>query len=64
MPNGHQDFADQIDTSQPQCVVYDNDAYTNQQILDIFARNPIDNLTMGIYNRQTKRIITINETMN
>ncbi|GAB6981724.1 hypothetical protein JCM15908A_00990 [Prevotella dentasini JCM 15908] len=44
-------------------VVYDDGAYRYADILDIFSDSPMDNVYIGIYNRQSKCIITGEEVL-
>ena len=61
MHNGHQQLA--MPAKGPVRVVYDTHAFSYGQILDIFAQNPLPDVTIGTYNADTKTIITSGEVI-
>ncbi|WP_025002229.1 glycosyltransferase family 2 protein [Prevotella dentasini] len=63
-PKGHLEFMGESDNAGRQVyVVYDDGAYRYADILDIFSDSPMDNVYIGIYNRQSKCIITGEEVL-
>ena len=66
-PDGHNDevFASYLTSSEtrPLVVVYDTDSYSFEQILDIFYRQPRNNVFIGTYNRKTRTIIRAEEVI-
>lgn len=64
LPNGHLDLISDCGIqSRKVYVVYDDGAYRYSDILDIFARSPIDSLYIGVYNRNSKCVITGDEVL-
>ena len=47
--------------AHPLVVVYDSEAYSYAQILEIFAREPDERIKIGIYHPQRKTIVTADE---
>lgn len=58
LPQGHLDMMENMRKTEPIVVVYDITAYTFEQILNIFARKPHDNISIGTYNPDNQLIIT------
>lgn len=62
MPDGHLDIITEDDDNRNvKYVVYDTDAYSYQAILDIFHRQPMPNVLIGIFNPHSKTIVTAEE---
>lgn len=61
LPEGHLSEIDSFDPQKKYQVVYDTDAYSYEQILDIFAKEPLPNVYIGTYNRKSRTIITLDE---
>lgn len=62
MPDGHLDIiTENDDTHNMKYVVYDTEAYSYQAILDIFQRQPMQNIHIGIFNPHSKTIVTAEE---
>lgn len=62
-PDGHLSHADLLGKQRPVAVVYDTDAYSYEQILDIFSSQPEDEVLIGTYSNASQRIITGEETI-
>lgn len=60
-PKGHLDF--NCPERERLCAVYDINAYSFEQILEIFGDNPQHHLEIGTYNPQTRTIITAEEIL-
>ena len=60
LPQGHQGMNLPADGKKTY-IVYDTDAYSFAKILSLFAKRPIDGVTLATYNLQTKTIITEEE---
>jgi hypothetical protein len=62
LPDGHLDLiTENEDNRNVKYVVYDTDAYSYQAILDIFQRQPMQNVLIGIFNPHSKTIVTAEE---
>ena len=62
MPDGHLDIITENEENRNvKYVVYDTDAYSYQAILDIFQRQPMQNILIGIFNPHSKTIVTAEE---
>lgn len=60
-PEGHLSEIDSFDSKKDYQIVYDTDAFSYQQIFDIFKKHPMPNVFIGTYNRKSRTIITANE---
>lgn len=58
---GHLKFAGEFDSKKIYQIVYDTSSYSYEQILDIFASHPLENVFIGTYDADTSTIITQNE---
>lgn len=61
LPKGHLSLLDKFDTSYPTIVVYDMSAYRYEDVLGIFAQQPMKNIEIGTYHPQSGIIITPQE---
>ena len=61
VPDGHLSLMSQAEMTSPLVVVYDITAYSFEQIFELFAREPHENVLIGTYNPSTQLIITGNE---
>ena len=60
LPHGHQQLND-IKGGKNNYIVYDTDAYSYEQILEIFSEKPNPTMSIGLYHGSTNTIITQNE---
>ncbi|RRD02212.1 glycosyltransferase family 2 protein [Prevotella sp. OH937_COT-195] len=63
MPEGHNAIKEICDIDTPTYIVYDINAYSYEDILRIFGRNPSKNLIIGTFNIRNNRIITFKEVL-
>lgn len=49
--------------SRAYCIVYDTDLFSYQDILNVFAEQPKQNIHIGFYHRKENRIITMMEVI-
>lgn len=63
-PGGHTDMKEMIDSKTKACAVYDNSAYSYENIFNIFVNNCCPNITIGIYDPRRKKIITDKEIIS
>ena len=63
LPDGHHGRFDASDDRILYHMVYDTEAYSYGQILDIMARNPQTNITLGTFSPRTNTIITAEEIL-
>lgn len=61
LPNGHLDI--DLPKDRPLVVVYDVHAYQYSQIFEIFAKDPQQQVTIGTYDNNTRKIITQTEVI-
>ena len=62
LPHGHQQLGSfGTEGCKRKYVVYDTDAYTYEQILEIFSEKSCPNVSIGLYHGSTNTIITQNE---
>lgn len=45
------------------CIVYDTDLFSYQDILNVFAEQPKQNIHIGFYHRKENRVITMMEVI-
>jgi len=64
-PNGHIELIPQWAQTPrtPRYVVYDVEAYSYEAILNIFASQPVENVSIGTYHPRIKTIITAEEVL-
>ncbi|MBR4925850.1 MAG: glycosyltransferase [Prevotella sp.] len=62
-PEGHNAIRDVCEITTPTYVVYDIDAYTYEEILDIFSANPQKYLSIGTFDMRNNKIITKDEVL-
>ena len=66
-PDGHLSLMPDVSAMIPHrsslVLVYDTDAYSYEQILELFSRKPIENVHIGTYNRKSRTILTLEETV-
>ena len=64
-PQGHLDMVEQwvANPRTPRYVVYDVEAYSYETILSIFAKKPLDNVSIGTYHPRIRTIITAEEVL-
>lgn len=60
-PEGHTSMLDELEPQKNYIIVYDTDAYSYEQILNIFEKNHKPNVFIGTYNRRSRAIITPDE---
>ncbi len=63
MSDGHQSLFGQQHPQTPTVVVYDTAAYSYATMLSIFARNPIEQVEIGVYHPQQHLLITEKEIL-
>lgn len=61
MPEGHGAMG--LERGVHQCVVYDTEAYSYNQIFSIFEKYSVPNVLMGTYSPKTKTVITVKEVI-
>ena len=49
--------------SRPYCIVYDTDLFSYQDILNVFAEQPKQNIHIGFYHRKENRVVTMMEVI-
>ncbi|MDD7318194.1 MAG: glycosyltransferase family 2 protein [Prevotella sp.] len=63
MPEGHNSIKEVVELDSPTYIVYDIDAYSYEEILQIFGSNPKKNLIIGTFDSNSNRIITFKEVV-
>ena len=49
--------------NRPFCIVYDTELFSYQDILNVFAEQPQQNIHIGFYHRKENRVVTMMEVI-